>query len=58
MENFILLLLTYMASYLYAINEVLSLFSKLLDNYIAIKDKVHKIETHPNCYSDASNDNV
>ena len=58
MENFILMLLAYIASYLYAIDKVLSLFSKVLDNYIAIKDKVHKIKTHPNCHSDASNDNV
>jgi hypothetical protein len=58
MENFILMLLAYIASYLYAIDKVLSLFSKVLDNYIAIKDKVHKIKTHPNGHSDASNDNV
>lgn len=56
MENFILILIAYIASYLFAINKLLSILNEILDNYIAVIDKVHKIKMHPNCHSDASID--
>jgi hypothetical protein len=53
----ILIFLLLVNSILIALTKALGNINNLLDNYIALKQKIDKIKRHPNGNSDVSEDN-